>query len=257
MGFIFAIYEEGKIEINLSAINDHKLVDKYNLKFASDSTPLGSTSASPTNNSITSQGLTIIAGPNGIGKSNFLKVLRQCIVRYENKTDLQYVVRLLEKECVCDSYDPYKQTHPLIKDDKIENIYNHLKESSSEEGVSSSKKPKLSTTPTLDENQIKFLKEKIEKNDFDLKSDSEFMKDRIKTFLKRQFAKQFSYGNLEQMLSYDLPYDYELTCLNEYLNNNEYGLEFKYDIFPSVYDELEKKETSEIVNFKNRENDAT
>jgi len=227
---IIRIDDDGNITINLTNVQ-HKLVNTYNLNFS--------------DNCIESKGLTIIAGPNGIGKSNFLKVLRQCIVRYQNAIYPNYIVRLLEKECVCDSYDPYKKTHPLIKENKIEEIFNKIKHSES--------------NSILERKKFEFFEEqlKLGASDFKITEENEYMKDKIKVYLKRQLAKQFSYGNLEQLLSYDVPYDFEITKINEYLGNNEHDLEFKYEILPSVYDQIDKNEISEIVNFRKRNDRKT
>ena len=137
------------------------------------------------------------------GNFSFFKEEKDAIFRNgdgQNFSDPNYVVRYLQGKggkIEPDNYDPVESEHPFLDPEVIEQEWNDIK----------SYKQRDFTQNQEMGTYFEKLNDKITRvfgKDITSEQVSLFEKSRIKKYLKRQLAKKVSFGNLEQLLAYDI-----------------------------------------------------
>jgi hypothetical protein len=179
---------------------------------------------------------------NGDGQSKILLILRQYLISQQNFSDPNFVVRYLQGKggkIEPDNYDPVESEHPFLDPEVIEQEWNDIK----------SYKQRDFTQNQEIGTYFKNLNDKITRvfgKDITSEQVSLFEKSRIKKYLKRQLAKKVSFGNLEQLLAYDIEYPHEVNQINDFLEKTY--TEFKgFKIKLDGMAKIEKKSKKEKI----------
>jgi hypothetical protein len=194
--------------------------------------------------------LSFISKIKDVENSKLLLVLRQVIVNSNNFGYPKQIVRYISRnnnQVLSDGYDPMnsKALHPFLEpqiikiEHKIIRDFKILKHNIDEKCGSEIKQ--------FYEN----LTEKINKVfNIDITNTSKplsiFLESRIKIYIQKQLAKKLSFGNLEQLLSYDVDYPYELQQINSYLIEND----FEFILCLNGYEKIRKSEINVKVVLK-------
>jgi ABC-type branched-subunit amino acid transport system ATPase component len=182
---------------------------------------------------------TVIVGENGVGKTNFLKALRQYVVQHKNFEKPSYVIRFLTYGEINDDYDPNK--HPFIRkseflnQDKFWKDYEKLNILSAYEVV---------TMSDFD----KKVEEKCQLNFEGV--DPNYKETRVKDYYRNRKIKQLSFGDLNSLLECDVQYEQEIEEINNFIESNEYSLIFPYKIKCDYLETIKKSELNQKIYFQ-------
>ncbi|RNA34351.1 AAA ATPase domain, partial [Brachionus plicatilis] len=218
--------------------------------------------------------LMVITGKNGIGKSRLLKVIREFIVIKKNALFPKIIVRKLDYGEDPDGYDPNLTNHPLVTQEMIEIFFNcsfekwqslKVTQMGQEEVKLEGQKEKELEVERIQRIYKQMIKLKNKDEDLDKMPDksigffNHFVE--FKKYFKRQILKKICFGNLQQLLLLNSPYDYDIAKINEAfkeknLLKQKYGLEleFGYKIVRNHGSIVEKKDLNELIDFENKNN---
>ncbi|RNA39230.1 AAA ATPase domain [Brachionus plicatilis] len=221
----------------------------------------------------------VLTGKNGIGKSRLLKLIREYIVTIKNQNYPYMIVRRLDYGEHDDDYDPEKTDHPLVTENVLKcfgcdfdywkiligNLQNG--NHSSTDSLEFSKiffkyylsKIKVETdiqNSKEDETVIQNINRLINNDEKNILRATEYEQkiyfDEFKKFYRRQILKKTCYGSLKQMLMLNMRYQFDIDKINETIDNNDYGLEFPYQIEKICKGFVEKSDINERIIFNDK-----